>query len=327
MSAAREHNCMLARGRLLGQAVCVLARLEPYLRRGAIVLLVLVSGGGDAEADFGALHEAAAAACDAGGIVAGPLSCQDEARPDVAEAPRGAVLVGFDLALGKEGLSGLRPIYRVPDGFYSTRGLGVFAAGTEGSQYVLQLRARPGYAVGAIRLRQADAVRAINLVYRKVRGNRLDLADSYESGWAGHTRVGVEVVLEGHGAAVVGITARDGGDRVRALGLQCLLASQQEDRPSTTTFRPDGTKQTRYAEEAAQESEEEAPSRQAMLVPLVMVGLVVVPVLLIGVWFVAFHGRRSRAGPSPLGSSWNASRPQKSEPAPKTPVIRVRLRR
>ncbi len=287
-------------------------------------------------ADFTALHQAAAAALESGQIVAGPLSCRQEIKPAYSETPRGAILVGFDIALGQEGVSGLRPIYRLPSGYYSTRGLGVFAVGTERNDYVVQVRARPGYAVGAVRLRQSDAVRAVNLVYRKVKGTDLDLEDAYESGWAGNTKFGDEVVLEGHGAAVVGILApTEGNDRVPALGLHFLLISSSTDKPSATTFFANGTKETRYPVDPAEQSGEESETpRRAVLISLVMFGLVMLPVLLVGVWFLAVRGRnrrkkgsesRSEAGQLTLSARRDTS--ARGESAGRPPEIRLRFRR
>lgn len=288
------------------------------------------------QADFTALHQAAAAALESGQVVAGPLSCREEIKPGYSETPRGAILVGFDIALGQEGVSGLRPIYRVPSGYYSTRGLGVFAAGTERNDYVVQVRARPGYAVGAVRLRQSEAVRAVNLVYRKVKGTELDLENAYESGWAGNTKVGDEVVLEGHGAAVVGILApTEGNDRVPALGLHFLVISPSADKPSATTFFANGTKETRYTVDPAEQSgEENETSRRAVLISLVMFGLVMLPVLLVGVWFLAVRGRsRRRKGPEPraeagqLTLSARRDASARGESAGLPPEIRLRFRR
>lgn len=288
-------------------------------------------------ADFGTLHDAASAALETGRILASPLSCREEVQPGFSETPRGAILVGFDIALGQEGVSGLRPIYRIPTGYYSTRGLGVFASGTENKDFVIQVRAKPGYAVGAVRLRQSDAVRAVNLVYRRVRDDDLDLEDAYESGWAGNTKVGVEVVLEGHGAAIVGITApAEGSDRVPGLGLQCLVSTLNGDRPSATTFLPNGSKETRYAPDPAdQATETEAIPRRVILISLVMFGLVMLPVLLAGIWFLASRGlgsrRRAAAGTAtePGQAAATARQPRVSDPlrSPRPPEIRVRFRR
>jgi len=301
-----------------------------------VVLIGAVLSPTQARADFTALHQAAAAALESGQVVAGPLSCRGDIKPGYSETPRSAILVGFDIALGQEGVSGLRPIYRVPSGYYSTRGLGVFAAGTERNDFVIQVRARPGYAVGAVRLRQSDAVRAVNLVYRKVKGTELDLEDAYESGWAGNTKVGDEVVLEGHGTAVVGILApTEGNDRVPALGLHCLLISQNGDKPSATTFFPNGTKETRYAVDPDEQSGEESETpRRAVLISLVMFGLVMLPVLLVGVWFLAVRRQsRGKKGPEPRSDAGQLTLSARRDPsargesAGRPPEIRLRFRR
>jgi len=80
-----------------------------------------------------------------------------------------------------------------------------------------EILAKPGYAVGGLRLRGGDRVRAFRVIFMKIVGPVLNPSDSYESEWY----VGNEAdtkVLGGDGSPVVGLHGKRGGD-VDCLGI------------------------------------------------------------------------------------------------------------
>jgi hypothetical protein len=97
-------------------------------------------------------------------------------------APEGGLLVGLRLAKGKNwggALQAVEPVYQVGAG-YQIGG----RHGTPGGDEH-QLVAKPGYAVGAINARAGLVLNAVQSVFYRVAGNRLDPADRYESDWVG----------------------------------------------------------------------------------------------------------------------------------------------
>ena len=64
--------------------------------------------------------------------------------------------------------------------------------------------AKPGYAVGAIRARAGLALNALQLVFYRVDGQRLDPGDSYESPWVGCDGGG-PFDLDAHGDPIIGV--------------------------------------------------------------------------------------------------------------------------
>jgi len=238
------------------------------------------------------IHDAIAAGQAAQHVDRSPCSCSANGLTPFSESPRGALLVGFDIDLGREGLAGLRPIYRTAQGPYSTRGLGSFAAGK--TTFQLKLEAKPGYAIGGIRVKQSDGVRAISLVFRKLNGLKLDENDSYETGWAGNTRAGDEVLLDSHESVVIGVHGFAEGEAVLGIGLICLRAAEGAEPPSATILSPgdgpvtlssvDGTDSSGFFDSLM------APTGN-LLVPLIMFGLVTAPVLVFGVIMVSRRNR------------------------------------
>jgi hypothetical protein len=81
----------------------------------------------------------------------------------------------------------------------------------------VEVKAKPGYAVGGLRLRGGDRVYALRVVFMKIVGPVLNPADSYESDWI----IGNEAdtkLLGGDGSPVVGLFGKAGGD-VDSLGI------------------------------------------------------------------------------------------------------------
>ena len=124
------------------------------------------------------------------------------------------VLVGLDYRLfqwaGHPCIKALRPVFRTPDG--PTRG-----AWHGGSGSYRSILARPGYAVGGMTAVSGSRVDGFQLTFMRVRGDRLDPRDSYQSPWLGG-KGGGAIDLAGSGNPVVGIHGRHGLD-LDAVGL------------------------------------------------------------------------------------------------------------
>ena len=78
--------------------------------------------------------------------------------------------------------------------------------------------ARPGYAVGAIHLRQGLLVDAVQLVFQRVEEGRLVADDSYTSDWIGDPGGGGASTASGQGRPVVGLRGRADARGVQRLG-------------------------------------------------------------------------------------------------------------
>ncbi len=90
------------------------------------------------------------------------------------------------------------------------------AHGDRGGTEVV-IRAKPGYAVGGLRLRGGDRVYAFRVIFMKIVGPVLNPADSYESDWILGNEADTKL-LGGDGYPVVGLHGRAGGD-VDCLGI------------------------------------------------------------------------------------------------------------
>jgi hypothetical protein len=100
--------------------------------------------------------------------------------------------------------------------------------GTRGGKSI-SVEAKPGYAVGAIIVRQQEAITGLKAVFMKIDGIRLNADDSYEGPWlaaeaaerapeAANVPPGSETKLGGNGQPIVG-TFGFHGQQVTALGI------------------------------------------------------------------------------------------------------------
>ncbi len=148
------------------------------------------------------------------------------------ELPRqGAVLVGFDCGVGKffdlDIVYALRPVYRTAQGeeFFGDHGL--FRDVHLPRKKVIKskvlrtvtLRARPGYAVGAVTVRSGLYLNGLSLTFMRQDGLGLDPTHSYASQWVGDRTGGGEGTLDGNGSVVVGVYGSEDDDHVQSLGL------------------------------------------------------------------------------------------------------------
>jgi hypothetical protein len=132
-------------------------------------------------------------------------------------APANGQLVGFDFAYG--GLGGktiitVQPIYQVKG---KTKDVSGQIHGTDTKNRARD-RAKPGYAVGAIKVKGGLWVEGFSIVYMKIDDEKLDPSDSYETNWFGSGDGNDAALLTGEGTPVVGVLGRQKGN-LTAFGL------------------------------------------------------------------------------------------------------------
>ena len=133
-------------------------------------------------------------------------------------APTKGLLVGFEVGLGKWGssdvISALRPIYL--DG----QGKEVLGEqhGTVNGQ-AIRVRAKQGYAVGAITVKSMIAIDGFSLTFMKIGKDRLDPADKYESDWFGGKGGMPETTVGGKGSPAIGIVGHCNDKDCTAIGI------------------------------------------------------------------------------------------------------------
>jgi S1-C subfamily serine protease len=151
------------------------------------------------------------------------------------EAPAGGLFVGVEVGVGRFGNSPVshaaRPVFRVGD----KEVMGNWHGPTAGKEIVRAV-ARPGYAVGAITVKNGLTVDGFSLTFMKVNGGQLDPSDSYESDWLGGKGGGPPVKIGGDGMPVVGLIGKAKADAVTGLGL--LYSDQPQPSPSPAPASP-----------------------------------------------------------------------------------------
>jgi hypothetical protein len=123
----------------------------------------------------------------------------------------GALLVGFRASIGGGYVQALRGVYRLGERVNDGPNHGVTR------HELREILAKPGYAVGGVKVKGGNRVSAFNVVFMKIKGPALDPADSYETGWLVGDATGA-VTLGGDGYPVIGLVGRNGND-LDALGL------------------------------------------------------------------------------------------------------------
>jgi hypothetical protein len=151
------------------------------------------------------------------------------------ETPHGgALLVGFDVSLGKwvgnaEYVYGLEPLYLTSQGVVvSTKSYGVFPSnlppGPRGRELkpkltrVVRVKAKPGYAVGGLTVRSGLLMDGLSVTFNRIKGQGLDREQSYDSDWVG-SRGGSEASLTTIGDAAVGVFGALRDYQLTAIGL------------------------------------------------------------------------------------------------------------
>jgi S1-C subfamily serine protease len=165
---------------------------------------------------------------------AGPMIIAGERSPPFKDvAPKGGVLIGLEVGVGKFGpwdtISAVRPIYRVD-------GKEEFGAqhGTRPASPIT-IKAKDGYAVGEITCISGLNFDGCSLTFMKVTVGGLDPKDSYESDWVGQVSNKRPVRLTGGGRPAIGIAGRGTDREVHGLGLvfKGLEGSDSTARPPT----------------------------------------------------------------------------------------------
>jgi S1-C subfamily serine protease len=130
----------------------------------------------------------------------------------------GAVLIGFDVTLGKfldnDTIASLRPIYATARGEQRGELLG------QAQSRVLTVKAKPGYAIGALNLKTGLGIDGLSVTFMKFNQTQLKKDDSYTSDWLGSKDSSSRTTVGGDGSLVIGVCGRrnEAGAAV-ALGL------------------------------------------------------------------------------------------------------------
>lgn len=137
----------------------------------------------------------------------------------------GGVLIGFQVGYKKffnnNIVGALRPIYRTQDG--ETMGAWIGKAPAE----LVTVKAKPGYAVSAIRIRTGLMIDGMGLTFTKLGKDRLVLDDHYDSDWIG-AMGGNPSIIGGQGAIFIGVTGHRNNDGAPvALGLVTVVLPKE----------------------------------------------------------------------------------------------------
>jgi S1-C subfamily serine protease len=169
-------------------------------------------------------------------------------------APEGGVLIGLELRLredfGKYLVRQARPIYQVGD----KEVMGEQRGATDGP--TVTLKAKPGYAVGALIAKHGLAIDGLSLVFMRIKGKRVDPADSYESDWAGSSPPEMQASrLEGGGQPAVGLIGR--ADDKNLIAIATVFRGQED---AVGVFPPAGMRHTPIFGGGPEEFQDVAPA-------------------------------------------------------------------
>jgi S1-C subfamily serine protease len=133
------------------------------------------------------------------------------------DAPAGGLLIGFDVGLGKffdnDIIAAVQPIYDSAAGAQPGKRYGT------NFTRVVNVKAKPGYAVGAITAKAGLTVDGFSVSFMRITGATLDPADAYQSEWIGGKGGGGETLLTGGGTPIVGIVGKSNNRDCTGLGL------------------------------------------------------------------------------------------------------------
>jgi hypothetical protein len=117
-------------------------------------------------------------------------------------SPTQTPLIGLETTTHNVGqrtaITSIRPIYAGSPPIIGQKVYG------EPTGRVAKLMAKPGYALGAIRLSKENSISGMVLVFMRIQGTSLDVNDAYESAWIG-AQHGSEHKVGGDGALMTGI--------------------------------------------------------------------------------------------------------------------------
>jgi hypothetical protein len=138
-------------------------------------------------------------------------------------APDGSILVGLEVGLKKLGpewlTQSVRPIYRYATGEEikgPQRGKRVFEE--TATEKTVTVRAKPGYAIGALVIQSGHGIDGVQAVFMRVNGSVLDPTDRYLSDSVGRPGISPNK-LNGGGVPIVGIIGMTAGNRCSGFGV------------------------------------------------------------------------------------------------------------
>jgi hypothetical protein len=134
----------------------------------------------------------------------------------------GALLIGFRFGIGKfvgnDTVTQVQAIYETPEGVVLGESRGNEVGGC------VEVRARNGYAVGALTVRGGGGLDAVTVTFMKIVGNGLDPSQSYTSNHIGGSGGG-ETIIDGGGTPIIGIVGKvDSDGHAAGLGAIFLCA-------------------------------------------------------------------------------------------------------
>jgi hypothetical protein len=138
----------------------------------------------------------------------GSLNPPPPTREYHSQSTAGSVLVGLRLTTdhvsARSGICSVQPIYENKDGRLYGEQFG------EPGATVIEIQAKPGFAVGAIVGSAGRQVTGLKLIFMRRTKTGVDPTDSYESRWAGARRSEAETQLGGDGKAIGGLDLKIG---------------------------------------------------------------------------------------------------------------------
>ena len=198
----------------------------------ATSLLLAARAAADPTDDLGPVLAGVRAAVADGRVTQGKMLGFDNPKGDFTESPsEPGVLVGFDLGLGKffdiEVIYAYRAVFETAHGdeILSDHGLFRDKIGPKNKHWktkvlhTVHVRARRGYAVGAVTLRSGLDINGLSVTFMRIKDGKLDPQQSYESEWVGDRTGGGEAAMGGDGAPVIGISGCQDEEHASALGL------------------------------------------------------------------------------------------------------------
>jgi hypothetical protein len=150
---------------------------------------------------------------------------QDAEFKDIA--PSGGFLIGFEIEVesifDNNVIRGVKPVYLV-----GTKEVAGSAHGSL-SKDAVKVKAKAGYAVGAIEVRSESTFDGMVVIFMKVVDGKLDPKDSYKSEPIGANSGKPAVTIGGDGTPSIGIIGRMKGKDMTGMGL--LLKGQEDYEP------------------------------------------------------------------------------------------------
>jgi hypothetical protein len=178
-----------------------------------------------------------------------PLGFHEANRFFSETPPVGALLVGFECGVGKffdtDVIYAMRPLYQTAQGEFPGEDHGLFVdKRPKGGKVIkskvirtVSLRARPGYAVGAITVRSGLNINGFSLTYMRINGKVLDPDKSYTSDWVGNRGGGDGTTWSGNGMPVVGILGSQDEVHISSVGLVVLTPPAAPAKPKDDSPR------------------------------------------------------------------------------------------